>query len=165
MKLYLNDTEHEVSLYGRLTPALYDAVTPLLTDLANTKGAAGFAEQEILDKVFSVPELAAKIDLTKGADAFIEIRNDFRFQEIVKTAYLKVRANLFDTINVDSVTLPKIVEFTKAVIDIKLVKDPELVNGIQSQYDSEFWQNQDIDGILDSLKFFRETVCRRIKLL
>lgn len=165
MKLYLNDKEFEVSLYTKLTPALYDIVTPLLSDLANTKGATSAAEQEILERVFSVPELAEKIDLTKGAEAFTEILGDFKFQEIVKSTYLKIRTNLFDIINIDSNTLPKIIEFVKQVIDKKYITDPELVNAIETDYNSEFWQNQDIDGILDSLRFFRENVCRRIKLL
>ena len=34
MKLYLNDTAHEVPLHTKLTPALYDKVTPLLSELA-----------------------------------------------------------------------------------------------------------------------------------
>jgi len=151
MKLYHNGNEFEVALYSKLTPALYDIVTPLLQELANTKGATKAAEQEILEKVFSHEGLAKNVD--------------FRFQEIVKTSYLKIRQNLFEVINIDSDTIPKIIEFTKKVIDRNLVKDPELLVQIDSDPASEFWQNQDLDSILDSLKFFRESVCARIKLL
>jgi len=165
MKLHVNGKEHEVTLYAKLTPALYDIVTPLMTELANTKGATSAAEQEILDKVFASEHLASKIDLTKGQDAFSEIMGDFKFQEIVKSSYMKIRANLFEVINIDSTTIPKIIEFTKKVIDKNLITDAELLNAIDSNYDSEFWQDQDIDTILDSLKFFRETVCKRVKLL
>lgn len=165
MKLYINETSHEVPLYTKLTPALYDKVTPLLSQLANTKGAQAAAESEIMEKIFSRETLASKIDLTKGQDAFKDIMQEFEFQEIVKTAYLKVRANLFELINVDETTIPKIFEFVQAVIDTTKVQNPELLSGIQSEVNSEFWQNQDLDGILDSLKFFRETVCRRVRIM
>ena len=165
MKLYLNDTEHEVALYSKLTPALYDKVTPLLSELANTKGAQAAAEAEIMEKVFSRESLAKKIDLTKGQEAFKDIMQDFEFQEIVKTAYLKVRANLFELINVDDTTIPKIFEFVKAVIDDNKVQNAELLAGIQSEVSSDFWQGQDLDGILDALKFFRESVCRRVRIM
>ena len=165
MKLQLNSKEYEVALYSKLTPALYDIVTPLMTELANTKGATSAAEQEILEKVFASEHLAQKVDLTKGEGAFADIMTDFRFQEIVKSSYMKIRANLFEVINIDSSTLPKIIEFTKKVIDKNLIKDAELLTAIDSNYDSEFWQEQDIDSILDAPKFFRETVCKRVKLL
>lgn len=165
MKLYINDTAHEVPLYTKLTPALYDKVTPLLSQLANTKGAQAAAESEIMEKVFSRETLASKIDLTKGQDAFKDIMQEFEFQEIVKTAYLKVRANLFELINVDETTIPKIFEFVQAVIDTNKVQNSELLSGIQSEVNSEFWNNQDLDAILDSLKFFRETVCRRVRIM
>jgi len=165
MKLYLNETAHEVALYSTATPALYDKVTPLLSELANTKGAQAAAETEIMEKVFSRENLAKKIDLTKGQEAFKDIMQEFEFQEIVKTAYLKVRANLFELINVDETTIPKIFEFVKAVIDESKVQNTELLAGIQSEVTSDFWQNQDLDGILDSLKFFRETVCRRVRIM
>lgn len=165
MKLYLNDTAHEVPLYTKLTPALYDKVTPLLSELAQTKGAQTAAEQEIMDRVFLNENLASKIDLSKGQDAFKDIMQDFAFQEIVKTAYLKVRANLFEVINVDATTITKIFEFVKQCVDQSKVQNAELLAGIQSEVDSEFWQGQDIDGILDALKFFREGVCRRIRIM
>ena len=53
MKLYLNEVEQEVPLYTILTPALYDKVSPLLQELANTKGAQTAAESEIMEKVTS----------------------------------------------------------------------------------------------------------------
>ena len=152
-------------LHTKLTPALYDKVTPLLSELAQTKGAQTAAEQEIMDKVFLNESLASKIDLTKGQDAFKDIMQEFAFQEIVKNAYLKVRSNLFEVINVDATTIPKIFEFVKTCIDQTKVQNGELLAGIQSEVDSEFWQGQDLDGILDSLKFFRETVCRRVRIM
>jgi hypothetical protein len=164
MKLYLNEIEQEVPLYTILTPALYDKVSPLLQQLANTKGAQTAAESEIMEKVFSTPHLQAQIDLSKGTDAFTAIMGDFRFQEIVKDAYLKVRRDLFDCINIDASTIPAIFTLVKNVINIKKIDNADLLASIQSEIDSEFWQAQDLDGILDELKFFRSTVCKRIRI-
>jgi hypothetical protein len=165
MKLYHNNKETEVALYTKLTPSLYDTVTPLLQELAETEGAVKSIHQDILEKVFQNEELAQKVDLTKGEQALAEIYSDFRFQEIIKSSYMKVRSNLFEVINVDSTTIPKIIHFVQKVIDQSLVKDAELLNQINSESTSDFWQNQDIDAILEDLKFFRETTCRRIRLL
>jgi hypothetical protein len=90
--------------------------------------------------------------------------NDFRFQEIVKDAYLKVRANLFEVINIDTTTIPLIFEFVKTVVDVKKVTNAQLLVGLQSETNSEFWASQDLDGILDDLKFFRDTVCKRVRI-
>lgn len=165
MKLYHNGKEFEVVLFTKLTPALYDLVTPSLQELASTRGANTAAEQEILEKIFQHEDLAKRIDLTKGADAFGDIMQDFKFQEIVKTAYLKVRKNLFEFINIDGDTIPKVIDFAKKVIDKSKITDAELLVAIDTEPDSDFWRDQDIDAILDALKFFRETVCGRIKLL
>lgn len=165
MKLYLNDKEIEVPLHTKLTPALYDKVTPLLSELATTKGAQAAAEQEIMEKVFESQKLAAKIDLTKGQEAFVNIMQDYEFQEIVKIAYLKIRSHLFEVITIDTTTIPKVFEFVKVAIDTNKVTNTELLAGIQSEVNSEFWQGQDLDGILDALKFFRESVCRRVRIL
>lgn len=164
MKFYLNEEVHEVPLCSILTPALYDKVSPLFQELANTKGAQTAAEQEIMEKVFSTPHLQEQIDLSKGSEAFTHIMGDFRFQEIVKDAYLKVRRDLFECINVDASTIPTIFTLVKTVVDIKKVTHAELLAGLQSEISSEFWQNQDLDGILEELKFFRSTVCKRIRI-
>lgn len=164
MKFYLNEEVHEVPVCSILTPALYDKVSPLFQELANTKGAQTAAEQEIMEKVFSTPHLQEQIDLSKGSDAFTAIMGDFRFQEIVKDAYLKVRRDLFECINVDASTIPSIFTLVKTVVDIKKVTHAELLAGLQSEISSDFWQNQDLDGILEELKFFRSTVCKRIRI-
>lgn len=165
MKLYLNGTAHEVPICNLLTPALYDKVSPMLQELANSKGASTAAEQELMDRVFAVPELAEKINLQAGADAFVGILDDFRFRELVKDSYLKIRKNLFDVINIDASTIPIIFKFVQTIIDIKKVNNGELIANIQSDLESEFWQEQDLDGILTDLKFFRETVCKRIRIM
>jgi hypothetical protein len=164
MKFYVDGQAVEAPLYQILTPALYEKITPMLLELAQSKGAQTAAEQEILNKVYAVPHLSEKINLQKGADAFADIMNDFRFQEIVKDAYLKVRENLFEVINIDTTTIPLIFEFVKTVVDVKKVTNAQLLVGLQSETNSEFWAAQDLDGILDALKFFRETVCKRVRI-
>jgi hypothetical protein len=164
MKFYVDGQVIEAPLYQILTPALYEKITPMLLELAQSKGAQTAAEQEILNKVYAVPHLSEKINLQKGADAFADIMNDFRFQEIVKDAYLKVRENLFEVINIDTTTIPLIFEFVKTVVDVKKVTNAQLLVGLQSETNSEFWASQDLDGILDDLKFFRNTVCKRVRI-
>lgn len=164
MKFYIDGQAVDAPLFQILTPALYEKITPMLLELAQSKGAQTAAEQEILNKIYTVPHLSEKIDLSKGADAFTDIMQDFRFQEIVKDAYLKVRENLFEVINIDASTIPQIFEFVKCVVDIKKVTNAQLLVGLQSETNSEFWSAQDIDGILDELKFFRSTVCKRIRI-
>jgi hypothetical protein len=164
MKFYVDGQAVEAPLYQILTPALYEKITPMLLELAQSKGAQTAAEQEILNKVYAVPHLSEKINLQNGADAFADIMNDFRFQEIVKDAYLKVRANLFEVINIDTTTIPLIFEFVKTVVDVKKVTNAQLLVGLQSETNSEFWASQDLDGILDDLKFFRDTVCKRVRI-
>jgi hypothetical protein len=164
MKFYVDGQAVDAPLYQILTPALYEKITPMLLELAQSKGAQTAAEQEILNKVYAVPHLSEKINLQKGADAFADIMNDFRFQEIVKDAYLKVRENLFEVINIDTTTIPLIFEFVKTVVDVKKVTNAQLLVGLQSETNSEFWAAQDLDGILDDLKFFRNTVCKRVRI-
>jgi hypothetical protein len=164
MKFYVDGQAVEAPLYQILTPALYEKITPMLLELAQSKGAQTAAEQEILNKVYAVPHLSEKINLQNGVDAFADIMNDFRFQEIVKDAYLKVRANLFEVINIDTTTIPLIFEFVKTVVDTKKVTNAQLLVGLQSETNSEFWAAQDLDGILDALKFFRDTVCKRVRI-
>lgn len=164
MKFYIDEQAVDAPLFQILTPALYEKITPMLLELAQSKGAQTAAEQEILNKIYTVPHLSEKIDLSKGADAFAGIMNDFRFQEIVKDTYLKVRENLFEVINIDASTIPQIFEFVKTVVDVKKVTNAQLLVGLQSDVNSEFWAAQDIDGILEELKFFRQTVLRRIRI-
>lgn len=164
MKLYLNDKEYEVTLYTILTPALYEKVTPLLNNLASSDGAKAFAEQDMMEKVFGHPTLSKKIDVTKGEKAFEKIMGEFEFQEIVKLSFLRIRRELFDVIQIDSKTIPMILDLFKAAIDMRKVKDAELIEALNLDYSSEFWMNQDIGGIVDALKFFRETVCARIRI-
>lgn len=165
MKLYVKDKTHDVPLHTKLTPHLYEIITPLLHDLVQTRGAQSSIEQDIMQKVFANKELALKVDVTKGQDALKDIMHEPLFQDIIKSAYLKVRTHLFDVILIDEETIPKIFAFAKACIDTSRLKDAALISGLQSAYDSEFWKEQDMEGMLTDLEFFRSTVCRRIRIM
>ncbi len=165
MKLYLNDKEFEVPLQTKLTPYLHDKVTPLLNGLANSRGGNSAAEQWILEEAFSNPALAQLIDLQKGANAFDNLLATNEGQQLVKLSFLKVRQRLFEVINVDAETMPLILAFAKECIDASKVADADLLAGIQSEVTSEFWQQQDIEGMLTDLEFFRTTVCRRVRIM
>jgi hypothetical protein len=104
------------------------------------------------------------IDITKGEKGFEKIVGMFEFQEIVKLTYLRIRKDLFDIIHIDSNTIPMILDLFRVAIDMKKVKEPLLIEALNTEYDSEFWRSQDIGGIVDSLKFFRETVCARVRI-
>jgi hypothetical protein len=165
MKLYLKGNEFEVPLYSKLTPHLYEIVTPLFNDIAQTKGALSAIEEDIMQAVLGNPNLSSKVDLTKGKNAFDKLATDPELQEIIKHAYIKVRNRLLEVVNIDKTTIPKIFALTKACIDIEKLQNPELIAGIKSKVTSDFWQEQDLEGILTELEFFRSTVCRRIRIV
>lgn len=163
MKLYIQDKEHEVPLHNKLTPALYQKLSPILQELVNTKGAQSALEQDLMEKVLMSPELAQKVNLSKGKDAFDELLTDPSFQEILKVAYLRVRTRLFEVMNIDAETIPVIFRFAQEAIDVQKISNPELLSGVQSEPSSEFWMSQDVEGMLNDLEFFRSSVCRRIR--
>lgn len=165
MKLYIQDTSHEVPLHSKLTPALYQKLSPILQKLVNTKGAQSALEQDIMEKVLMTPELAAKVNLNKGQDAFEELLTDASFQELLKVAYLRVRTRLFEVMNIDAETIPVIFEFAKEAIDTAKISNAELLSGVLSEPSSEFWMSQDVEGMLNDLEFFRSTICRRIRIV
>lgn len=165
MKLYLNDKEYDVPLHTKLTPHLHDKVTPLLSGLANSRGGNSAAEQWILEEVFSNPALAQLVDLQQGANAFDSLLSTNEGQTLVKMSFLKVRQKLFEVINVDAETMPLILAFAKECIDVDKINDGELTACIQSEIASDFWQQQDIEGMLTDLEFFRTKVCRRIRVV
>ena len=61
--------------------------------------------------------------------------------------------------------MPLIIEFSKNCIDTTKITDAELLAGIQTESISEFWQQQDIEGMLNDLEFFRSTICRRVRIM
>lgn len=163
MNLYVNGKEKKVQLYAILTQKLYEKVTPILDKLANSKGANAAFETELQRKIFSDEYLLSKIDLSQGADAWKGLANDFKFTEIVTETMLYIKTNLLEHINIDSETIPDIFTLAKTCIDTSKINDSELLSCIESDVDSEFWQEQDINNMLEELKFFRKTILSRIK--
>lgn len=163
MNLYVNGKEKKVQLYAILTQKLYEKVTPILDKLANSKGANAAFESELQRKIFGDEYLLSKIDLSQGADAWKGLANDFKFTEIVTETMLYIKTNLLEHINIDSETIPDIFTLAKTCIDTSKINDSELLSYIESDVDSEFWQEQDINNMLEELKFFRKTILSRIK--
>lgn len=163
MNLYVNGKEKKVQLYAILTQKLYEKVTPILDKLANSKGANAAFESELQRKIFGDEYLLSKIDLSQGADAWKGLANDFKFTEIVTETMLYIKTNLLEHINIDSETIPDIFTLAKTCIDTSKINDSELLSCIESDVDSEFWQEQDINNMLEELKFFRKTILSRIK--
>jgi Glu-tRNA(Gln) amidotransferase subunit E-like FAD-binding protein len=165
MKLYLKEQAHEVPLHDKLTPALYQKLSPILQKLVNTKGAQSALEQDIMEKVLMSEALASKVNLSKGQDAFEDLLTDPSFQEILKASYLRIRMQLFAVMNIDAETIPVIFEFAKEAINTSKITNEELLSGLMSEPSSDFWDSQDVEGLLNDLEFFRSTVCRRIRVL
>lgn len=163
MILYVNGKEKKVQLYAILTQKLYDKVTPILEKLAQSKGANAAFETELQKKIFSDEYLLSKIDLTLGVDAWKSLAGDFKFTEIVTETLIHIKSNLLEYINIDNETIPEIFELTKVSIDKSKINDNELLLAIDTDTNSDFWQEQDLNNILQELKFFRTTVLSRIK--
>ena len=163
MILYLNGKDKKVQLYAILTQRLYDKVTPILEKLAQSKGANAAFETELQKKIFADDYLLSKVDLTLGVDAWKALAGDFKFTEIVTETLIHIKSNLLEHINIDNETIPEIFELTKVCIDKSKINDTELLLAIDSDTNSDFWQEQDLNNILEELKFFRSTVLSRIK--
>jgi hypothetical protein len=163
MKLYINTQEYTVNLQTILTQNLYKKVTPLLTRLETTNGAKKAYESMLQKRILDDPYLMGKINLLDGENAWENVKNDSKFQEVVGEIFMTARENILDLITIDEQTLPVLFELFKECIDKKLITSPELLEAINTPFNSEFWQEQDINGILEELRFFRHNVLARIK--
>lgn len=166
MKLYLAGNEHEVALHKILTQALYDKVSPVLESLGNSKGARSAFETMLQQRMLQDEYFVGLAGKLKEGDKLDhnKLQKDFRFQELVGECIIKVKTNLFEFINVDAETIPLVFSLAKVCIDTTKIDNVELSNGIDSDVNSEFWAQQDIDGILETLTFFRSSVLRRIRV-
>lgn len=165
MKLYLNNTAYETPLYTILTQSLYDKVTPILEQLANSKGARS-AFESMLQKRMLQDEYFTTLASRQPEGQVLSqetLQKDFKFQELVGETLIKVKSELFEHIKVDNDTIPLVFQLAQCSIDKSKIQNAELIAGIESEITSEFWQNQDIDGVLEALTKFRSTVLRRIK--
>lgn len=165
MKLYLNGIAHDVALFQILTQSLYDKVTPILEKLANSKGAKSAFESMLQKRMLKDEYFVQMANRVPAGETLSQetLQKDFKFQEIVGETLIKIKSELFEHINVDNETIPIVFELAQVCIDKKNIHNAELIAGIDSEPTSEFWQNQDIDGVLEALTKFRATILRRIK--
>lgn len=163
MNLYLNGKEHKVQLHKILSQKLYGEVTPLLSELETSEGARKAYESLLQKKIIGDEYFAGKLNLLKGEGAWDALKDDFRLQEVIAEVMLTVRENIFEHISLNDSTIGIIFKMAKICIDKKTITNQELVNAIDSDVDSEFWQEQDLNSILEELRFFRQNVLGRIK--
>lgn len=163
MNLYLDGKEHKVQLHKILSQKLYNEVTPLLSELETSEGARKAYESQLQKKMLGDSYFTGKMNLLQGANAWDALKDDFRLQEVIAETLLLVRENIFEHISLNESTIGIIFKMAKICIDKKTITNQELLNAIDSETDSEFWQEQDLNSILEELKFFRQNVLGRIK--
>lgn len=163
MNLYLNGKEYKVELQKVLSQKLYNEVTPLLNQLENSQGAQKAYESLLQKKIIGDEYFKGKLNLLNGANAWDGIKDDFRLQEVIADVILIVRENIFEHITLNDATIPIVFDLFRICINKKAIHHPELLDAINEPSTTEFWQEQDLNSILDELKFFRANVLARIK--
>jgi len=163
MIIYLNDKEYKVELQSILSQKLYNEVTPLLTKLETSKGARKAFEVELQKVLFNDEYFKGKINFLKGEKVWDDFKEDARFIEIVAETMMNIRNNIFESISIDDETIPVIFDLFKVSLKKNSLTSNELMDAINEPTTSEFWQNQDLNSILEALKFFRSSVLARIK--
>jgi len=163
MTIYLNGKEHKVELQTVLSQKLYNEVTPLLANLETSKGARKAFEVELQKVLFTDEYFKGKVNLLKGEAVWDDFKEDVRFIEVVAETMLNIRANIFECISIDDETIPVIFDLLKVALKKNAITNQELLDALNESTTSEFWQEQDLNAVLDALKFFRSTVLARIK--
>lgn len=163
MNLYLNGKEYKVQLQTILSQKLYTEVTPLLTELENSEGARKAYETILQKRIIGDEYFSGKINILQGANAWDALKDDFRLQETIAEVMILVRENIFEYLSLNETTINSIFKLFKICLNKKLITQPELLEAIESDVESDFWQEQDLNSILDELKFFRSQVLARIK--
>jgi hypothetical protein len=131
--------------------------------LETSEGARKAYESLLQKKIIGDEYFAGKLNLLKGEGAWDALKDDFRLQEVIAEVMLTVRENIFEHISLNDSTIGIIFKMAKICIDKKTITNQDLVNAIDSDVDSEFWQEQDLNSILEELRFFRSNVLGRIK--
>lgn len=163
MTIYFDEKEYKIELQSILSQKLYNEVTPLLTKLETSKGARKAFEVQLTSRLFNDEYFKGKVNFLKGDKVWDDFKDDVRFIELVAETMLNVRNNIFETISVDDETIPVIFDLFRACIKKNSITNADLLTAINEPSTSEFWQNQDLNEVLESLKFFRTTVLARIK--
>lgn len=163
MELILNNNVYKVNLQTVLSQSLYTKVLPILESLERSKGAEKAYEAILQKRLLGDEYFAGKINLLKGKDAWNELKEDFKLQEVIAETLLQVRTNIFEYITIDEQTIPLVFDLARVCIDRRNIKDDALLAAIDTPSDSEFWVEQDLNGVLDALKFFRSNTLARVK--
>lgn len=136
------DKEHDVQSF-RPTGAAYDALRAIMEeqDLLEKEQAERFATLKEYALANESGDLQAKRELLAQSGKKIEeqgrvLRSEKRGQQKQMT-----------------------LRMAKAIIDLDNSRHtPEIKEGVLSEWDSEFWQNQDLAGLRESIDSFRELV-------
>ncbi|MFM8759681.1 MAG: hypothetical protein ACKODS_09100 [Methylophilaceae bacterium] len=163
MELIYNNTKQTAKLQTVLSQNLYTKVLPILEKLEKSKGAEKAYENLLQKRLLGDEYFAGKINLLKGKDAWNELKDDFRLQEIIGEVLLQVKTNIFEYITIDKDSIPLIFDLARICIDRKNIHDDGFLLAIDSASDSEFWLEQDLNGILEALKFFRSETLARVR--
>lgn len=167
MTIYFNGKEYKIELQSILSQKLYNEVTPLLNELERSQGAQSAYESLLQKRILGDEYFKGKINLLEGSNAWANVKDDFRLQEIVAEVILTIRENIFEHISLNEQTIGIIFNMLKICINWKKVEsqypDAEFLTALKSESSSEFWQEQDLNSILEHLKFFRVNVLGRIK--
>ena len=163
MNVYLDGKEYKIELHSILSQKLYTEVTPLLAKLESSFGARKAFETLLQKRLFADNYFSGKVNLLQGENAWESLKNDMRFQETIAEVMITIRENIFEHITIDDETIVTIFDLFRVCINKKKIMHPELVEKINEPSTSEFWQEQDLNAILETLKFFRSNVLARIK--
>jgi hypothetical protein len=163
MELILNDRIHKVKLQTVLSQNLYVKVMPILEKLENSRGAQKAYETLLQKRLLGDEYFSGKFNLLKGSDAWEGLKGDFKLQEVIAEVILQIKTNVFEYISLDEQTIPIVFDLAKIAIDRKNINDNELLIALDSDSSSDFWMEQDLNSILEELKFFRSNTLARIK--
>lgn len=163
MNLIFNDEAVNVPLISVLSQKALLKIRPEIDALQNTQGVQDALGELILSELEAIPALFQKVDLTKGAKAFDEIREEAGFMACVQSAVHKVQKNILDFVRLtDENTIKHIIKLFKACIDVKKITSVALKDAIETPADSDFWQDQDLNLIIQELRSFRQTVLQNL---
>ncbi len=94
MTIYYNGKEYKIELQSILSQKLYNEVTPLLNELERSQGAQSAYESLLQKRILGDDYFKGKINLLEGSNAWANVKDDFRLQEIVAEVILTIRENI-----------------------------------------------------------------------
>lgn len=134
------DKEHDVQSY-RPTGAAYDALRELIE------------EQELMDKERAERFSALKDYALASEAGDIQAKRELIAQSGVKIEEQGRALRAEKRVHQKEMTI----RMARAIIDLDNSRlTPEIKEGVLSDWNSEFWQNQDLAGLRESIDSFRE---------